>query len=101
MDLIPYAPHWPERRDATSREQLLQRVRGEFEEMPCLRLTCAQARRLFGLPADVCERVLTELVRDCTLLRGPDDRYRLRDDARCRRSLMHDTGVHWASSMVS
>jgi hypothetical protein len=99
MDLTAQAG--AERRDTTSREQLLWRVRGEFEEMPCLRLTCAQARRLFGLPADVCERVLTELVRDRALLRGADDRYRIRDDARCRRPLLRDTRVHWSSSMVS
>ena len=101
MDLTVHVQTGRERRDTTSREQLLRRVRGEFEEMPCLRLTGPQARRLFGLPIDVCERVLTELVQERTLMRGPDDRYRLRDDARCRRFLIRDTGGHWSSSRAS
>ena len=51
----------PDRRDARSRAQLIDRVRSEFIEMPCLRLTRAQARRLFGLRAEVCGRVLATL----------------------------------------
>jgi hypothetical protein len=101
MDITTPAPTGPERRTTTSREGLRRRVRGEFEEMPCLRLTFAQARRLFGLRADVCERVLTELVRERTLMRGPDDRYRLRDDAPCRRLLIRDSIQQWPSSRAS
>lgn len=70
-----------DRRDAASRARLLQRIRAEFQEMPCLRLTSAQARRLFGLPPGVTERVLAALVAERTLARGPDGRYALRDDA--------------------
>ena len=40
---------------------LLLRVRGEFREMPGLRLTTAQAARLFGLSAATCEAVLHAL----------------------------------------
>jgi hypothetical protein len=69
------------RRDEHSRAQLLQRIRSEFEEMPCLRLTAAQARRLFGLRADISDRVLQALVREGTLTRGGDERYKLRDAA--------------------
>ena len=47
-----------DRRSTASREHLLQRVRSEFKEMPCLRLTCGQVQRRFGLRADVCARVL-------------------------------------------
>jgi DNA-binding IclR family transcriptional regulator len=47
--------------------------------MPCLHLTRPQAQRLFGLPADVCERILTTLQADGMLIRGSDDRYRLRE----------------------
>ena len=57
----------PDRRDAHSRAQLIDRVRAEFIEMPCLRLTRAQAQRLFGLRADVCGRVLATLVVERTL----------------------------------
>jgi hypothetical protein len=35
----------------------VQRVYGEFHEMPCMRLTAAQARLLFGLRPEVCERI--------------------------------------------
>jgi hypothetical protein len=66
------------RRDYASREALLQRVCGEFSEMPCLRLTMPQAQRLFGMPADRCRRVLDGLVRDGTLTRD-QDRFRLND----------------------
>ena len=71
----------PERRNATSRAEVLQRIRAEFQEMPCMRLTCAQAQRLFGLPHGAAERVLGSLVAERTLARGPDGRYALRDDA--------------------
>ena len=64
-----------ERRDNPSREQLLQRVLAEFREMPCLRLTPAQAQRLFGLRADVSERVIGTLIRDGHVRLDPDGRY--------------------------
>ena len=70
-----------DRRDVASRAELLQRIRSEFQEMPCLRLTSAQARRLFGLPPGVSERVLAALIAERTLVRGPDGRYGLRHDA--------------------
>jgi len=41
---------------------LLQRVRSEFNEMPGLRLTPAQAARLLGLDNGSCQRVLSTLV---------------------------------------
>jgi hypothetical protein len=70
----------PDRRDVASRRQLLSRVRAEFEEMPCLRLTRSQAQRLFGLRTDICERVLAALIADRTLCRDTDGRYRMLDD---------------------
>lgn len=70
----------PDRRDHASRIQLLARVRAEFEEMPCLRLTRGQAQRLFGLRADICERILNALVSNRTLYRDSDGRYRMQDD---------------------
>ena len=45
-----------ERRNLAERDALPRRVWEEFVEMPCLRLTEAQARRLFALRADVCQR---------------------------------------------
>ena len=64
-----------DRRNDDSRAQLLNRVRAEFREMPCLRLTCGQAQRLFGMRPDVCERVFTALTEEGTLRCGPDARY--------------------------
>jgi hypothetical protein len=43
-------------------EDVLRRVQGEFLEMPGLRLTPAQARRLWGLDAMMCEQLLAALV---------------------------------------
>jgi hypothetical protein len=46
---------------------LYRRVRGEFREMPGLRLTLDQAARLFTIERSVCHRVLNALVRDGVL----------------------------------
>ena len=43
-------------------EETLRRVQGEFLEMPGLRLTEAQARRLWGLDAASCGALLGALV---------------------------------------
>ena len=49
-------------------EALVQRVRGEFREMPGLRLTFAQACRLWQLDPTTCAVVLERLTRDGVLL---------------------------------
>ena len=43
-------------------DDVLRRVQGEFLEMPGLRLTEAQARRLWGLDAASCDALLGALV---------------------------------------
>jgi len=68
-----------ERRNDTAREALVRRIRGEFEEMPCLCLTGPQAQRLFGVRPDVCQRILAALVRDRILCRTTGGRFRLND----------------------
>lgn len=45
-------------------ESLVTRVRGEYQEMPGLRLTLAQACRLWQIDASTCERLLEQLVRE-------------------------------------
>ena len=56
---------------AVPTNELLMRVMGEFDAMPTLRLTLAQAMRLWGLDRPMCEAVLHTLVevefleRDC------------------------------------
>lgn len=53
-------------------EEVLQRVQCEFLEMPGLRLTEPQARRLWGLDAASCARLLGELVDAKFLFRTRD-----------------------------
>jgi hypothetical protein len=43
-------------------DEVLQRIKGEYVEMPGLRLTRAQAQRLWGLDRDVCDALLAALV---------------------------------------
>jgi hypothetical protein len=69
----------PDRRNHASRQQLLHRVRAEFDELRGLKLTLAQARRLFGLREDVCQRVLNTFVREGLLHAGAGYLYARRD----------------------
>jgi hypothetical protein len=50
----------------------MRRVQGEFLEMPGLRLTPAQARRLWGLDAASCDALLLALVDAKFLFRTRD-----------------------------
>ena len=71
----PIRPRTIERRDEAARNLLVHRVVAEFREMPCLRLTPAQAQRLFGLRSDVSARIIGKLVEEGVLRLGPDGRY--------------------------
>ena len=53
-------------------EDVLRRVQGEFLEMPGLRLTEPQARRLWGLDAVSCGALLGALVEAHFLFRTRD-----------------------------
>jgi hypothetical protein len=53
-------------------DDVLHRVRAEFLEMPGLRLTVAQARRLWNLDAGQCETLLSILVEARFLVRLRD-----------------------------
>lgn len=54
---------------------LLQRMWSEFVEMPGLRLTRAQAQRLWGVDAETCVSALESLVAVHLLVHGADDKY--------------------------
>jgi hypothetical protein len=54
---------------------LTSRVRGEFLEMPGLRLTLAQACRLWDLDLVTCTEVLSDLMSQQFLHRTPDGAY--------------------------
>ena len=53
-------------------DDVLQRIQGEYIEMPGLRLTPAQAQRLWGLERDVCNELLGALVETNFLSRTRD-----------------------------
>ncbi len=56
-------------------QSTLARVRGEFEEMPCMRLTPAQACALLGLQEPSSSRVLERLAEEGFLVRTPQGEY--------------------------
>jgi hypothetical protein len=51
-------------------EHLAIRISTEFQEMPGLTLTVPQARRLWGLAPEVCDRVVDVLVGRSVLKRS-------------------------------
>jgi hypothetical protein len=53
-------------------DQMMHRVRREYEELPGLRLTRWQAQRLWRLDPGECELVLTSLVRSTFLTESRD-----------------------------
>jgi hypothetical protein len=55
-----------------SPEMLVARIRGEYREMPGLRLTFAQARRMWQMDADTCTVVLQTLVGEEFLIERQD-----------------------------
>jgi hypothetical protein len=55
-----------------SHDDALRRVRGEYTEMPGLRLTTAQAQRLWGLDRASCDALLDAHVDSTFLVRTRD-----------------------------
>jgi len=58
--------------DLADIREALHRIRMEYVEMPEMKLTLAQMRRLLNLPADVCEVALASLVDSGFLVRRAD-----------------------------
>ncbi len=56
----------------TRLENLLRRIQGEYREMPGLRLTPAQAQRLWGLTKHECESLM-HILTDTHFLRRTRD----------------------------
>ena len=54
---------------------LVTRIRGEYQEMPGLRLTSAQACRLWQLDPETCHAVLQHLVDERVLALTSDGAY--------------------------
>ena len=72
---------------------IIERVRGEFREMPGLTLTLAQARRLWSLDQSTCSEVLTELVETGFLCRKADGAYGRASDLAARPLRMAKAGI--------
>jgi hypothetical protein len=60
---------------STSFDSLVARVRGEYCEMPGLRLTVSQACRLWHVDVATCEMLLTQLVREGYLYKTEKSAY--------------------------
>jgi hypothetical protein len=77
----PPPPQTAERRRVTQTRPtphvstLLLRVQSEYREMPGLKLTEAQARRLWDLDGDTCSLVLTTLLEERFLKCTPNGTY--------------------------
>ena len=67
------------RDQGTGLQDVVRRIRGEFLEMPGLRLTAQQARRLWLLDERSCEAVLAALVQARFLVRTRDGAFVLHD----------------------
>ncbi|HEX8029937.1 MAG TPA: hypothetical protein VF491_15800 [Vicinamibacterales bacterium] len=61
-------------------ELLLYRIRGEFLEMPGMRLTIEQASRLWQIDAATCTSALMRLVAEHFLTRTRHGAYARRDE---------------------
>ncbi|HKY21207.1 MAG TPA: hypothetical protein VJM31_08315 [Vicinamibacterales bacterium] len=70
---------------ANRQTAIVERVRGEFREMPGLTLTLAQAGRLWSVDATTCREVLTELVESGFLSRRADGAFCRTSDLAVRR----------------
>src|SRR5688572_22390494 len=67
-------------------DDVLRRVQGEYIEMPGLRLTPAQAQRLWGLDRNACDTLLGALVDAKFLFRTRDGAFMRSDQARAVRT---------------
>jgi len=71
---------------------ILQRIQGEFVEMPGLRLTAAQAQRLWGLDRGTCENLLKTLVKAQFLSQTRDGSF-IRTDGGPQRQVQRTTAA--------
>jgi hypothetical protein len=69
------APPGAENRMPTSFDSLVARVRGEYCEMPGLRLTVSQACRLWHVDVSTCEMLFELLVREGFLYKTETSAY--------------------------
>ena len=80
-------------------DDVLQRIQGEFVEMPGLRLTAAQAQRLWGLEREVCTALLGALV-DAKFLSQTRDGAFIRTDGARPTRLMNVKRSHQTQAVA-
>ena len=68
-------------------DEMLRRVQSEFLEMPGLRLTGPQARRLWGLDATSCDALLGVLIDAKFLFKTRDGAFMRVEHGRARQGL--------------
>jgi len=68
MPMVTLSPVQPSSTSTTAR--LIRQIRAEYEEMPCLRLTLAQAARFWSVDRDACRVALEGLVVEGYLVEG-------------------------------
>lgn len=83
MTMRPSSSARPRADGTISVELPIRRIRAEFEEMPGLSLTLAQASRLWNLTAIEAHAVLTSLVAEGFLVGDRRGIYRRRGCPRC------------------
>jgi hypothetical protein len=67
-------------------QQVFERIRAEYVEMPGMQLTLAQVHRLSGVDRSICQQVLDDLVRAKFLRMAHDGRYRRLTDGKASLS---------------
>jgi hypothetical protein len=67
-------------RPVVTQQEILKRIRGEYLEMPGLRLSHVQAQRLWGLDAETCTELLDILVQSGFLCRSSNGAYGRQSD---------------------
>jgi hypothetical protein len=60
---------------AETRHDWVELMRAEYLEMPGLALSKPQARRLWGLDCETCDRLLDEMINKKFLRKTPQDLY--------------------------
>ena len=67
--------------EASRMQDIMTLIQMEYLEMPDLKLTMRQARRLFGLPEDLCDMALESLVSIGFLARTRDGAFLRRSES--------------------
>jgi len=78
-------------------DEALRRIKSEFIEMPGLRLTKAQAQRLWGFDAEFCDAVLNALVEAKFLSRTDGGAFTRADHGAPRRMLRSGANARMGS----